>query len=76
LEKRVKINLKSIQIWRIVDDKVVEQESVADELDLLKQMGLIVPTEKGKKLFLKDWLASSYAIVVVFINICAVLVSL
>jgi len=49
-----KSTVKSIQIWRIVDGKVVEQESVADELVLLKQMGLIVPTEEGKKLFPQD----------------------
>jgi hypothetical protein len=40
-----------MQIWRIVDEKVVEQEGVYDELDLLRQVGLIVPTEEGKKLF-------------------------
>ena len=49
-----KTTVKSIQIWRIVDGKVAEQESVADELVLWKQMGLIVPTEKGKKLFPQD----------------------
>jgi len=43
--------VKSIQIWRIVDGKVVEQEGVYAELDLLRQMGLIVPTGEGKKLF-------------------------
>jgi predicted ester cyclase len=46
-----KSTVKSIQIWRIADGKVVEQESVADELDLMRQMGLIVPTKEGKKLF-------------------------
>jgi len=49
-----KSTVKSIQIWRIVDGKVVEQEGVYDELDLLRQMGLIEPTEKGKKLFPED----------------------
>jgi predicted ester cyclase len=49
-----KSTVKSIQIWRIVDGKVVEQESVYDELDLLRQLGLIEPTEKGKKLFPED----------------------
>jgi len=46
-----KSTVKSIQIWRIVDSRVVEQEGVYDELDLLRQTGLIVPTEEGKKLF-------------------------
>jgi len=49
-----KSTVKSIQIWRIVDGKVVEQESVYDELDLSRQLGLIEPTEKGKKLFPED----------------------
>jgi predicted ester cyclase len=46
--------VKSIQIWRIVNGKVVEQEGVYDELDLFRQVGLIVPTEEGKKLFPED----------------------
>jgi C-1 hydroxylase len=33
--------VKSIQIWRIGDGRVVEQESVYDELDFLRQLGLI-----------------------------------
>jgi len=49
-----KSTVKSIQIWRIVEGKVVEQEGVYDELDLLRQTGLIVLTEEGKKLFPKD----------------------
>jgi len=43
--------VKSIQIWRIFDGKVMEQEGVYDELDLLRKVGLIIPTEQGKKLF-------------------------
>jgi len=46
-----KSTVKSIQIWRIVDGKVVEQEGVYDELDLLRQVGLIEPIGEGKKLF-------------------------
>ena len=46
-----KSTAKSIQIWRIVDGRVVEQDSVADEFDLMIKLGLIVPTEEGKKLF-------------------------
>jgi len=49
-----KSTVKSIQIWRIVDGKVVEQEGVYDELDLLRQVGLIKPIGEGKKLFPKD----------------------
>ena len=49
-----KSTAKSIQIWRIIDGKVVEQDGVYDELDFLRQMGLIVPTEEGKKLFPKE----------------------
>ncbi len=44
--------VKSIQIWRVVDGKVVEAEGVYDELDLLIQVGLIEPIGEGKKLFL------------------------
>jgi predicted ester cyclase len=46
--------VKSIQIWHITDGKVVEQNSVHDELDLYNKLGLIKPTEKGKKLFPDD----------------------
>ena len=46
--------IKSIQIWRVVDGKVVEAEGVYDELDLLFQAGLIEPKGEGKKLFPKD----------------------
>jgi len=41
-----------VLIWRIVDGKIVEKESaVYDELDFLKQLGVIEYTEKAKKLF-------------------------
>lgn len=43
--------IKSIQIWRILDGKVVEAEGVYDELDLLMKVGLIEPKGEGKKLF-------------------------
>ena len=46
-----KSTVKSIQIWRIVDGKVVEAEGVYDELDLLSKVGLIEPIGEGKKLF-------------------------
>ena len=46
-----KITATAVSIWRIVDDKVVERESVYDFLDFLKQLGVIEYTEKAKKLF-------------------------
>ena len=46
-----KITYTGVGIWRIVDGKVVERKSVRDMLDFLKQLGVIEPTEKGKKLF-------------------------
>ena len=39
---------------RIVNGKFVEDFIVADELDFLKQLGVIEYTEKAKKLFPKD----------------------
>ena len=41
----------SVDIFRIVNGKLVEGWSVTDELDFLKQLGLVEYTEKGKKLF-------------------------
>jgi len=49
-----KIRVRLVEIFRIVDDKVAEEWEVSDELDFYKQLGLIEPTEKGKKLFPKD----------------------
>jgi len=46
-----KITLTGVLIYRIVNSKVVEKESVYDQLDFLKQLGLIEYTEKAKKLF-------------------------
>ena len=46
-----KIAITGVNIWRIVDGKVVERESVRDLLDFLKQLGVIEYTEKAKKLF-------------------------
>ncbi len=41
-----------VLIWRIVDGKIAEKESaVYDQLDFLKQLGVIEYTEKGKRLF-------------------------
>ena len=46
-----KITFTVVDIWRIVDSKVVEGWHVEDHLDLLKQLGVIEYTEKAKKLF-------------------------
>ena len=49
-----KIAITAVQMWRLVDGKVVEKQSVADELEAYRQLGIIEPTEKGKKLFPED----------------------
>jgi len=46
-----KITAEIVDIFRIVNGKVVEWWEVADALDMSKQLGLIEYTEKGKKLF-------------------------
>ena len=45
---------KSIQIWHIVNGKVMKKESIYDQLDFLRQLGIIEYTEQGKNLFLED----------------------
>jgi len=49
-----KITLTCVVIYRIVDGKVVEKESIYDMLDFYKQLGVIEYTEKAKKLFPED----------------------
>jgi C-1 hydroxylase len=49
-----KMTIMMVQIWRVVDGKVVEKRSVADEMEVYKKAGLIKYTEKGKKLFPKE----------------------
>jgi len=49
-----KMTLKAVQIWRIVDGKVVAKESIGDLLDVFKQLGVIEYTEKAKKFLLLD----------------------
>jgi hypothetical protein len=44
-------NIHGVGIWRIVNGKAVERKSVRDLLDFLRQLGVIEPTEKVKKLF-------------------------
>ena len=45
---------KAIQIWQIINGKVLKKESLYDQLDFLKQLGLIEYTEKGRQLFPED----------------------
>jgi len=49
-----KITWTGVNIWRIVDGKVVERKSIRDILDFLRQLGIIEPTEKAKELFPED----------------------
>ena len=42
---------KTIQIWQIIDGRITKKESIYDQLDFLKQLGIIEYTEKAKKLF-------------------------
>lgn len=44
-----KITASGVQIWRIVDGKVAEKDSVIDWLDALNQLGVIEFTEKAKE---------------------------
>ena len=46
-----KSTYKAIQIWQIIEGKVMKKESLYDQVDFLKQLGLIEYTEKGKQLF-------------------------
>ncbi len=41
-------------IWRIDSGRLVEGWEVDDELDFLKQLGVIEYTERGKALFPED----------------------
>jgi len=50
-----KITITAIHNFRIVNGKVVEDFSVSDDLAFYKQLGVIEPTEKAKKLFPKDF---------------------
>jgi predicted ester cyclase len=49
-----KITAKNVDIYRIVNGKLVEYWGVNDSLDFLKQLGLIEYTETGKQLFPED----------------------
>jgi predicted ester cyclase len=45
-----KVTFRGVQIWRIVNGKVVSKDSIIDLLDALKQLGIIEYTEKAKAL--------------------------
>ena len=49
-----KITAKDVDIYRIVNGKLAEYWSVTDNVNILKQIGAIKYTEKGKKLFPED----------------------
>ena len=41
-------------MWRLVDGMVIEKQTVADELEAFRELGVIEPTKKGKKFFPED----------------------
>ena len=43
--------MDGVNFLRIVDGKVIEKDSLHDMLEVLKQLGAIEITEKGKKIF-------------------------
>jgi len=45
-----KITFSGVQIWRLVDGKVVSKDSIIDLLDVLKQLRVIEYTENAKAL--------------------------
>lgn len=49
-----KVNLKAVQMWRIVDGKVVSKDSVSDSLETFRQLGVVEFTEKAQGFLLFD----------------------
>ena len=49
-----KLTTEMVDIFRIVNGKLVEYRDVNNNLDYLKKLGIIEYTEKGKKLFPED----------------------
>ena len=45
-----KVTFKGVQIWRLIDGKVVSKDSILDLLDALRQLGAIEYTEKARAL--------------------------
>ena len=46
-----KITSKAVDIYRVVNGKLVEYWNVTDNINILKQVGAVEVTENGKKLF-------------------------
>ena len=46
-----KVTSKAVDIYRIVSGKLAEYWNVTDNINIMKQIGAIEITEKGKKLF-------------------------
>jgi len=46
-----KFTISAVDIWHIVNGKIVECWAVDDWMDCFKQLGVIEYTDKGKKLF-------------------------
>jgi predicted ester cyclase len=49
-----KVTLKAVQMWRIVDGKVVAKDSISDSLETFRQLGVVEFTEKAKGFMLFD----------------------
>lgn len=49
-----KVNSEAVDIYRIVNGKLAEYWNVTNDLKVLKQIGAIEYTEKGKKAFPED----------------------
>ena len=49
-----KVTSEMVDIFRIVNGKLVEYRDVGDRLDFFKQLGVIEYTEKGKRIFPED----------------------
>jgi C-1 hydroxylase len=45
-----KVTFRGVQIWRIINGKVVSKDSILDLLDALTQLGVIEYTEKARAL--------------------------
>ena len=49
-----RVTWTGVDFWRILDGKVVEKASLHDMMGTLKQLGVIVFTEKAKHVFLDE----------------------
>ena len=46
-----KVSMTMVFIWRIADDRLAEGWEVDEDLDLLRQIGVVEYTERGKEVF-------------------------